>query len=96
MAYENIPLHVNAAQHRFEMNIDGEYAFIIYRQSGNTVNLIHTEVAQPLEGQGVAATLVKKTLQYLEEHHLNMVPSCPYVQHYLRRHAEWNRLVANE
>ena len=96
MSYENIPLHLNKDEHRFEMNIDGEYAIIDYRQSGNVVNLFHTEVAEPLEGHGVAATLVEKTLQYLEEHQLKMIPSCTYVQQYLHRHPEWNRLVAAE
>jgi predicted GNAT family acetyltransferase len=96
MAYENVPLYLNTQKHRFEMNIDGEYAFIIYRQSGDVVNLIHTEVAEPLEGKGIAPVLVKKTLQYLEEHQLKMVPSCSYVQHYLHRHPEWYRLVAEE
>ena len=43
MAYENVPLYLNTQKHRFEMNIDGEYAFIIYRQSGDVLNLIHTE-----------------------------------------------------
>ena len=96
MSLENIPVHLNKEKHRFEMNIDGEYAIINYRQTGNVVNLIHTEVAEPLEGQGVAATLVEKTLQYLEEHHLKIVPSCSYVQHYLQEHPEWNKIVADE
>jgi predicted GNAT family acetyltransferase len=94
MSYENIPLHFNSAKHRFEMNIDGEYAIIEYQQSGNVFNLVHTEVAEPLEGKGVAAALVEKTLQYLEEHHLKMVPSCSYVQGYLQRHLQWNRIAA--
>ena len=95
MAYENIPLHINEEKHRFEMNINGEYAIINYRHSGNLINLIHTEVAEPLEGKGVASALVKKTLQYIEAHQLKMIPSCTYVQHYLHRHPEWNRLVAD-
>ncbi len=96
MPYENIPIHLNKDEHRFEMNINGEYAIINYRQSGNVFNLIHTEVAEPMEGQGVAAALVEKTLKYIEEHHLKIIPSCSYVQQYLQRHPEWKRLVAAE
>lgn len=96
MSYENIPVHLDTTAHRFEMNINGEYAIINYKQAGNTVYLVHTEVAEPLEGHGVASTLVRKTLQYLEEHHLKMVPLCSYVQHYLKRHPEWDRLVVKE
>ena len=94
MTYENIPVHLNKSAHHFEMNIDGEYAIINYKQSGNVFNLIHTEVAEPLEGNGVGAALVEKTLHYLEDHGLKMVPSCSYVQHYLNKHPEWNKLVA--
>jgi predicted GNAT family acetyltransferase len=96
MAYEKIPLHLNEDQHRFEMNIDGEYAVINYRQTDDVVNLIHTEVPEELEGKGVAAALVTKTLQYLDDHQLKMMPLCSYVQNYLHRHPEWCRIVANE
>lgn len=96
MFYEKIPLHLNKEHHRFEMNIDGEYAIINYRQTNGVVNLVHTEVAEELEGKGVAAALVEKTLQYIEEHHLKMVPSCSYVQSYLQRHPDWYRIVADE
>ena len=95
MAYEAIPVHLNKDKHRFEMHVDGESAIINYRQSGNVVNLIHTEVPESLEGQGVAAALVQKTLEYLEEHHLTMVPSCSYVQHFLQEHPEWYRIAAD-
>ena len=96
MSLENIPVHLNKEKHRFEMSINGEYAIINYRQTGDVVNLIHTEVAEPLEGHGVAAALAKKTFQYLEDHQLKMVPSCSYVQHYLHRHPEWYRIVADK
>jgi predicted GNAT family acetyltransferase len=94
MEYEDLSVNHNTTEHRFEMKIDGEYAFIDYKQSGDKVYLVHTEVAAPLEGRGVAAALVEKTFKYLEEHQLKMVPYCSYVQHYLRKHPEWNRLAA--
>jgi|tagenome__1003787_1003787.scaffolds.fasta_scaffold18595949_1 predicted GNAT family acetyltransferase len=96
MTLENIPVHLNTTEHRFEMIVDGEPAIINYKKAGNTVYLIHTEVAESLEGHGVAGALVKKTLQYLEEHHFKMVPYCSYVQQYLQKHPEWNRIVIEE
>lgn len=96
MAYENIPVEFNKERHRFEMKIDDKYAFINYRQYGDVVDLVHTEVAEALEGKGVAATLVEETLQYAAAHQLKIIPSCSYVQHYLQKHPEWNRLVAEQ
>ncbi|MCW3087033.1 MAG: acetyltransferase, partial [Sediminibacterium sp.] len=68
-------------------------AFIDYRKEGDVVRLVHTEVPKELEGKGIAAQLVEKVFQYIEEHKLRIVPECSYVQHYLQRHPEWQRLV---
>jgi predicted GNAT family acetyltransferase len=56
--------------------------------------LIHTEVAPELKGKGVGESIVEKTLTYLEQHNLKMVPLCVYIGMYLKRHPEWNRLLA--
>lgn len=96
MAYETNELHVNKEQQRFEMEVDGSVAFIEYREKGKKIYLVHTETPPELEGQGVASALVNKTLHYLEQHHLQLVPLCTFVQSYLKRHPEWNRLVVEE
>ncbi|MES2275581.1 MAG: GNAT family N-acetyltransferase [Bacteroidota bacterium] len=94
MDYSNINLINNIPIHNFELFVDGERAFIDYKQKGDKVYLIHTEVPATLKGRGVAEAIVDKTMHYLEEHHLTMVPLCVYVKHFLTVHPEWNRLVA--
>jgi uncharacterized protein len=84
----------NTAVHNFEMYIDGHRSFIDYKVRDGKIYLIHTEVPEALQGQGVAALLVTKTLEYIEANGLKIVPLCSYVQAYLKRHPEWNRLVA--
>jgi predicted GNAT family acetyltransferase len=95
MQYQNIPLINNEAIHNFELMVDGYRSFIDYKQKGNKVFLIHTEVAPELKGKGVAEAIVEKTFRYLEERQLKMVPLCVYVGIYLKRHPEWNRLIAD-
>jgi len=94
MKYDDIPLNNNEAKHNFEMTIDGERCFIDYMLRDGKIYLVHTEVPQALEGRGVAGAMVEKTFIYIEEHHLKMVPLCPYVQQFLKRRPEWNRLLA--
>lgn len=94
MKYEDIPLINNEARHNFELTIDGARSFVDYKQRGNKVYLIHTEVPEELEGKGVAAALVEKTFIYLEQHDLKIIPLCTYVLTFLKRHPEWNRLRA--
>lgn len=93
MKYEDLELVNNEAGHSFELLVEDHRAFIDYKAKEDKVYLIHTEVPKELEGKGVAAALVEKTLMYLEEHHLKLIPLCPYVQSFLKRHPEWNRLV---
>jgi predicted GNAT family acetyltransferase len=78
------------------MPVNDQLAFISYRSSGNVVTLMHTEVPQELEGQGLASAMIEKTLQYLEENNRRIIPRCSFVIAYLKRHPEWNRLLDSE
>jgi len=90
---QNIPLQDNKERHAFEMRI-GEYtAFIAYDLYPGAVALTHTEVPEALEGKGVGSALVAKTLQRIESEHKKVIPLCPFVKSYIRRHPEWERIV---
>ncbi|MCD0490658.1 N-acetyltransferase [Pedobacter sp. MC2016-14] len=93
MNYEDLTVVNNVQAHNFELTVNGKKSFIDYKQKGNKVYLIHTEVPKEQEGQGIAAALVAKTFQYIEENGLKIVPLCTYVAHYLKRHPEWNKIV---
>lgn len=93
---ENYELHQvlkNSDKSRFELEIDGYIAFIDYKQKDQLIKLIHTEVPEELGGRGVAATLVEKTLVYLENNNFTLYPYCPYVYAYIKKHPDWKRIV---
>lgn len=94
MKYDEIPLVNNEPLHHFELVIDDTISFVDYKKRGDNIYLIHTEVPVELEGKGIAAALVEKTFTYLEQHNLKMIPLCTYIQTYLKRHPEWNKLRA--
>ena len=90
----NLELIKNETAHRFEMKV-GEYmGFIEYKQSGDKMTLVHTEVQPELEGKGAATAVIEKTLDYIEKNNLKLIPLCPFVVAYIKRHPEWERLVA--
>lgn len=61
---------------------------------GDTVWIFsHVEVAASLEGQGVASRLVRAALADIRAQGLAIMPLCPYVLAYLRRHPEETDVV---
>lgn len=85
----------NTERKRFEYAKDGHISFIEYilTQKG-TIYLTHTEVPKPLEGGGVGSKLVKQVLNIVDQRSLKLVPLCPFVAAYIRRHLEWKKLLA--
>ncbi len=53
----------------------------------------HTEVPEALEGHGIAAKLAHTALEHARAQRLTVVPLCPFVASYIRRHAEYQGLV---
>lgn len=89
----NLQVVKNEKTSRFELEVDDFIAFIDYKEEDKIIKLIHTEVPEELGGRGVAATLVEKTLVFLEENEYSLFPYCPYVFAYIKKHPEWKRIV---
>jgi len=85
----------NELARQFETRVDGHLAKVEYMMGADRIFLTHTEVPSALEGKGIASALVERVLQIVDERKLKMVPLCPYVATYLRRHPEWKRLLAH-
>jgi predicted GNAT family acetyltransferase len=94
MKYEDLPL--TRTEDRFELVVEGHTAFIEYEQDDDLLALIHTEVPAELGGKGVGAAIVEKTFEYAKEHNLRVVPICPFVGTYLKRHPEWESIVVRD
>lgn len=85
----------NAHRHRFELDTDGKLSVVDYQTiDDETLALVHTEVDESLEGQGVGSHLVEGVLQYVEQNNLKIVSTCPFISTYIKRHPDWNRVVS--
>jgi uncharacterized protein len=79
----------NPDAERYELYVGDELAGLIaYTRRNGTVTLLHTEVSSDFEGHGLGGKLVAAALEDLRERGLEMVPVCPFVRSYLRRHPE--------
>jgi predicted GNAT family acetyltransferase len=83
----------NQEQGRYEVRIEGRLAFLEYRDAGGVRYYTHTEVPEALEGRGIASQLAKTALDEAQAQSLTIVPLCPFVRSYIRRHPQYRPLV---
>ena len=82
---------------RFIATVDGESAgFIVYRLRPGLLALIHTEVEERFEGHGLGGRLARFALDRAREQRLAVLPFCPFVDDWLKRHREYVDLVPAE
>lgn len=85
----------NPEKLRYEALVDGQVAgLLFYRAREGELVLVHTEVADEFEGQGIGSRLVAGALDDIRARGLRIVPICPFVKAYLRRHPEYTDLIA--
>lgn len=66
----------------FYVQVDGEtLARMTYTQpNAGKIIVDHTEVDDEIRGKNVGYQMVKSAVQYARNHHLKIVPVCPFVK----------------
>jgi uncharacterized protein len=78
---------------RFELERDGQVAYLEYTLGAGVLTLQHTEVPQALRGHGMSSKLAEGAFQYARDNNLRVDIVCPSVLTYLAEHPEYNDLV---
>jgi uncharacterized protein len=79
---------------RFEVSVDGEPAgFLVYRVRKGLLALIHTEVEERFGGRGLGGRLARFALDQARAQGLAVLPFCPFVNEWMKRHPEYADLV---
>lgn len=87
----------NIEEGQYEFHIEGQIAKAVYKESGeNIITITHVSVPPALEGKGIGSQLVKQVLNDIEKQELKVIPICPFVDFYIQRHPEWNKILAKE
>lgn len=79
---------------RYQLTVDGVPAgFAEFVDVDGQRIFFHTEVPEAFSGQGLAAVIVRQALDATRAEGLRVVPVCPYVKQYVRKHDDWADIV---
>ncbi len=87
-------VQINRDKKRFELKANESTATLYYEPYEPSVwSLTHTLVPDPLKGKGIGSDLVKQVLEYCKENQIRIIPECPFVVSYIKKHPEWKQLL---
>jgi uncharacterized protein len=78
----------NESNHRFEMPVADDMAYIQYSISGDLLSLYFIFVPVASRGKGLSGIIIQYALDYAKEHHLKIKILCPFITRYLASHPE--------
>ena len=85
----------DAAAHRFKLSTGTSVAVLDYREhDSHTLEYYHTFVPAPMRSRGVASRLVAQALRWALDQHITVIPKCPFVAAFIRRHPEYAAVLA--
>lgn len=89
---DEIKIHHEVEKKRFSITVNGEIAgFTEYRERPGSDRwaFVHTEIDPAFSGRGLAGTLVSAALARTVELDHVIVPFCPFVADWLRKHPDF-------
>ena len=84
----------NAPQQRFEWTENNVLCVLDYDLGDGVLTITHTGVPESVGGRGIAADLTKCALETARAENWLVRPLCSYAAAYIRRHPEYQDLVA--
>jgi uncharacterized protein len=85
---QRVHVQHDKAERRFHVQVSKGSGELTYAQVGDTIDLQHTFVEEPARKAGVADALVRAAMDYAHGEGFRVVPSCPYVRAWLKRHPD--------
>ena len=89
----DIMVRHNAAENRFEAEVEARLSVADYQLRGTDMIMTHTFVPPEQRGRGIAEKLVRVALEHARTERLRVVPACSYVDAFIKRHREFEPLV---
>jgi predicted GNAT family acetyltransferase len=87
----------NPEENQFEIYVDDELAgHTVYRARPGIRAFIHTEIDPSHEGEGLGGQLITAALDAAREAGEEVLPFCPFVDHFISTHSEYLDLVPED
>ena len=84
----------NPDAEEFTILVDGEPAgATVYRRHGEDYAFMHTTIDDRFEGRGLGSILVRESLDEVRVRGAGVLPYCPFVMAWMRKHPEYLELV---
>jgi predicted GNAT family acetyltransferase len=82
---------------RYEIALDHEVVgFLAYHRTPQALALVHTEIEDGHEGEGLGSELIRAVLDRARAQRTAVLPFCPFVRGFIERHEEYLDLVPVE
>ncbi len=97
VAADDISVEDNPEESRYEARLGDRIVGIAEYELADDrgpIVFVHTEVLPDAEGRGVGGALARTALDDVRRRGLRMVVECPFIASWLRRHPEYEDLVA--
>lgn len=79
----------NTDQSRYELVLDDRVVgFADYRRRDDHLTVVHTEIDDGHEGEGLGSFLMRHILDTADDAGIAVHPACPFTAEYIRRHPD--------
>ena len=92
----NASITDNPSRNRFETELEGHTAEVVYKLDGQTISFEHTTVPEALQGRGLAGQLAHACLTSARERNLAVTPVCAVFVNYMKKRPETHDLLSSE
>jgi predicted GNAT family acetyltransferase len=85
----------NPDEQRFESDINGSLAVLLYQREGQRIAFTHTQVPPQARNQGIGGALARAALDYAAAEQLQVLPLCSFIADFIDRNPQYRRLLAS-
>ena len=89
----DLPVEHDPDGSRFVVHTPSGDAMVEYQRAKHLIVFTHTEVPREEEGEGLGSRIVRAALDWARAEGEPVMPLCPFVAAFIRRHPEYRDLV---